>query len=385
MIILIPAYEPDDQLLRLIRSILAAAPQLTLVVVDDGSGPGYQPVFDGAAGLGCTVIGYAGNRGKGHALKAGFGFIAEHFPGRDVVCADSDGQHRVEDILRVAERLPAASDAMVLGTRSFSGNVPARSKIGNTATRWLFRLATGESIPDTQTGLRGYPASMLPWLRGVPGERYEYELNLLLEARQAGYLIRTVDIATVYLDHNSGSHFRPLADSARIYAPLLKFLASSLTAFVLDTAAFLVLITVTGSVLFAVVGARGISSAVNFLINRHLVFCHGRERKATRTSVRYFALVLTLLAANLALMSALDQIAVAALPAKLLVEAALLAVSYSVQQRFLFAPVRPAQAPADGARTAAVTAAVGATHIPAMVPAQFPHSLSGNRRDQSTH
>jgi putative flippase GtrA len=219
---------------------------------------------------------------------------------------------------------------------------------------------------------------------GVAGERYEYELTLLLEAKQAGYLIRTVDIATVYLDHNSGSHFRPLADSVRIYAPLLKFLASSLTAFVLDTAAFLVLIAVTGSVLVAVVGARGISSAVNFLINRHLVFRHGRERKATRTGVRYFALVLTLLAANLALMAALDQIAVAALPAKLLVEAALLAVSYSVQQRFLFAPEHLATG--RGADRAADRAgAVAATHIPAMVAAQFPHSLSGNRRDQSTH
>src|SRR3954451_22759362 len=128
MIILIPAYEPDGQLLRLIRSIHAAAPQLGIVVVDDGSGPDYQPVFEGAAALGCTVTGYAGNRGKGHALKAGFGFIADHFPGRDVVCADSDGQHRVEDILRVAEQLPAAPDAMVLGVRSFSGNVPARSR-----------------------------------------------------------------------------------------------------------------------------------------------------------------------------------------------------------------------------------------------------------------
>lgn len=370
MIILIPAYEPDEQLLRLIRSIHNAAPQLTLVVVDDGSGPDYQPMFDAAAGLGCTVIGYAENRGKGHALKTGFGFIADHLPGRDVICADSDGQHRVEDILRVAERLPATTDAMVLGSRSFSGNVPARSKIGNAATRCLFRLATGEDIPDTQTGLRGYPAAMLPWLTAVPGERYEYELNILLEARPAGYLIRTVDIATVYLDHNSGSHFRPIADSARIYALLLKFLASSLASFAIDTAAFLVLTAVTGSVLIAVVGARGISSGVNFLVNRHLVFRHGRERKATRTGVRYFALVLTLLAANLAVMSALDRLAVAALPAKLLAEAALLAVSYSVQQRFLFAREDRAAA---------------ATHIPAMVPAQFPHSLSGNRRDQSTH
>ncbi len=158
----------------------------------------------------------------------------------------------------------------------------------------------------------------------------------------------------------------------RIYSPLLKFLASSLSAFVIDTVAFLILIAATGSVLFAVVAARGVSSAVNFAVNRHFVFRHGRDRKATSTGARYFALVIALLAANLALMSALDRIAVPALPAKLMVEAALLAVSYSVQQRFLFT-----REPAD-------TAAISATHIPAMVPAQSAHSLAGNRRDQST-
>ena len=380
MIILVPAYEPDGQLLRLIGSVAAADPRLTIVVVDDGSGPGFRQVFDGAARLGCTVIGYPRNRGKGHALKTGFAFIADNFPGQDVVCADSDGQHRVEDILRVAGRLPATTDAVILGSRTFSGVVPARSRIGNTATRWLFRLATGENVPDTQTGLRGYPAAMLPWLVGVPGERYEYELNLLLEAKQAGYLIRTVGIETVYLDHNAGSHFRPVADSVRIYAPLLKFLASSLAAFVIDTAAFLVLLAGTGSVLVAVVAARGLSSAVNFAVNRHLVFRHGRDRTAASTGARYFGLVIALLVANTALMSALDVIAVPALPAKIMVEAALLAVSYSVQQRFLFKAV-PLQ---KGTHTAAAGAPTS-THIPAMVRPQSPHSLAGNRRDQSTH
>ena len=297
-----------------------------------------------------------------------------------MVCADSDGQHSVEDILRVAERAAGRRQTpWSSAARTFSGDVPARSRFGNTVTRWLFRLATGEHVPDTQTGLRGYPAAMLPWLVGVPGERYEYELNLLLEAKQAGYLIRTVGIETIYLDHNAGSHFRPVADSVRIYAPLLKFLASSLAAFVIDTAAFLVLMAGTGSVLFAVVAARGLSSAVNFAVNRHLVFRHGRDRTAASTGARYFALVVALLAANVALMSALDRIAVPALPAKLMVEAALLAVSYSVQQRFLFSrePAHTGAAGEGGAPTA--------THIPAMVPPQSPHSLAGNRRDQSTH
>ncbi len=342
MIILIPAYEPDHQLPALIRSIRDAEPWATVVVVDDGSGPGYKDVFDGVKALGCHVIGYARNRGKGFALKSGFGFIADHLPGRNVVCADSDGQHTFVDILRVAAAIPpeaavGGSPAMVLGTRTFTGNVPARSRFGNTATRLLFTLATGERLSDTQTGLRGYPASMLAWLRSVRGERYEYELNLLLEAKQAGYGILTVDIATVYLDHNSGSHFRPLADSARIYAPLLKFLASSFAAFLVDTVAFLFLTLVTDSLLVAVVGARAVSSAVNFLVNRRMVFEHGRDKPAAAAGLRYFSLVLVLLAANYGLISALDALSVAALPAKILAEIALLAVSYAVQQRYLFA------------------------------------------------
>jgi len=153
MIILIPAYEPDHQLTSLVRSLREADPWLTIVVVDDGSGPDYKETFDDAARLGCHVLSYAVNGGKGHALKSGFAFIAERFPGHDVVCADSDGQHGVADILAVADRVRRVTASMVLGCRNFTGDVPARSKFGNTVTRWLFRLATGQQISDTQTGL----------------------------------------------------------------------------------------------------------------------------------------------------------------------------------------------------------------------------------------
>ncbi|WP_045732206.1 bifunctional glycosyltransferase family 2/GtrA family protein [Pseudarthrobacter chlorophenolicus] len=344
MIILIPAYEPDHHHLpALIRRIRAAEPWTAVVVVDDGSGPAYKDVFDDVRALGCHVLSYARNRGKGFALKAGFGFIADNLPGHDVVCADSDGQHTVTDILRVAGKVHGNSGdqrgaaTMVLGSRSFSGNVPARSRLGNTATRALFTLATGERIPDTQTGLRGYPAAMLPWLRSVRGDRYEYELNLLLEAKNAGYSIQSLEIATVYLDHNSSSHFRPVADSVRIYAPLLKFLGSSFAAFLVDTTVFLLLTVLVDSLLLAVLGARAVSSAVNFLVNRHVVFEHGRQRPARSAGFRYFSLVAVLLTANVALIWALEAIAVPALAAKILAEIMLLAISFSVQQRWLFA------------------------------------------------
>jgi putative flippase GtrA len=374
MIILIPAYEPDHQLTALVRNLQEADPWLTMVVVDDGSGPDYQQTFDDAARLGCHVLSYAVNGGKGHALKSGFAFIAERFPGQDVVCADSDGQHAVADILAVADRVRQVPASMVLGCRNLTGDVPARSKFGNTVTRALFRLATGQRVADTQTGLRGYRADMLPWLLSVRGRRYEYELNLLLEAKQAGYGIESVEIATVYLDHNSGSHFRPVADSLRIYAPLLKFLGSSLSAFVVDMVMFLVLSALTDSLLVAVVGARLLSASVNFLVNRRLVFEHGKDTSLRAAATGYASLVAVLLAANYAAMAVLTSLAVPDVPAKLVTEVTLLGISYAVQQRFLFAR----KARCDASETAR-----SQTHIPALVPAQFQHSMPGKSGDQS--
>ncbi|WP_026554935.1 bifunctional glycosyltransferase family 2/GtrA family protein [Arthrobacter sp. 35W] len=340
MIILIPAYEPDEKLLDLVAALDEAGGAVHVVVVNDGSGPGYEQLFAQARLLGARVIGYPNNHGKGQALKTGFGYIAAHFPGQDVVCADSDGQHGVPDILRVAAAV-RSTQAMVLGERRFDGEVPLRSRIGNGATRLFFGLATGARLHDTQTGLRGYPARLLPWLQSIHGDRYEYELNLLLEARQQGIPMESITIATIYLQHNESSHFRPLQDSLRIYAPLVKFSLSSLGGFAVDLALFLVLNAATGSLLLAVAGARAVSAGVNFAINRTLVFPEGRTTPLGRSAVRYLALVLLLMGANYCLLFALTEAGLPALPAKLLTEIGLFLASFALQKRFLFRRIRP--------------------------------------------
>jgi glycosyltransferase involved in cell wall biosynthesis len=336
MIVLIPAYQPDEQLPLLVESLRDADPALHVLVVDDGSGAAFDAVFAKAARFGAELLRYPINRGKGHALKVGFRHAVEQHAGDDVVCADSDGQHSVVDILRLATEV-RRSGAMVLGVRAFSGPVPARSRFGNNVTRRLFRFATGTDITDTQTGLRGYPAAMLPWLLGVEGDRYEYELNLLLQATAARLPIESIEIATIYLAENQSSHFRPLADSARVYAPLLKFFGSSLLAFGIDTVALISLNAVTGSLLTSVVGARIISSTVNFLTNRRAVFDHGRDKPWLTAAAQYFGLVAVLLAGNYLLLATLTTAGVALLPAKVLTDVTLFAVSYLVQRSFVFA------------------------------------------------
>lgn len=346
MITVIPAYQPADTLVDLVTR-LRVADAGTVLVVDDGSGPAYRELFARAGAAGATVIGYPGNRGKGHALKAGFAEAMRRQPGEDVVCADADGQHTVADILAVAARLAsrdviaAGTPVIVLGERSLQGGVPLRSRIGNSATRLLFRLVTGLKVHDTQTGLRGYPAALLPELVRVPGTRYEYELNVLLAAHAAGWRLMSVPISTVYLEGNASSHFRPLADSARIYAPLLKFCASSLAAFAVDAAGVLYLYALTGSLLVSVVGARAVSATVNYLVNRQLVFREGRDRPARSSALRYAVLLVAMLAANWAVLSALTGLGLALLPAKIVTDLSLFVVNYSLQHRVVFAG-RPA-------------------------------------------
>lgn len=342
MIVLIPAYEPDRRLVDLVADLRIAAPDVHVVLVDDGSGPAYRHLFDAARGPGCTVLVHSGNRGKGAALKTGFRHLELAYPGQDVVCADSDGQHTVADILRVAAHLAASGgEAMVLGSRGFTGAVPARSVIGNRATGGLFHLATGLRLADTQTGLRGYPAAMLPWLRAVRGDRFEYELNLLLRAAEQDVPVEEVEIATVYLQHNASSHFRPVRDSVRVLAPLVRFSLSSLAAFAVDTVALLVLNALTGSLLASVLGARAISATTNYLVNRRLVFARGRRAPLGASAVRYGVLAALLLAANYGLLRALTALGLALLPAKVLTEVALYLASFQVQRRLVFASPRP--------------------------------------------
>ncbi|MGC5021347.1 glycosyltransferase family 2 protein [Micromonospora sp. DT47] len=229
MIVLAPVYQPGARLPEMVADLRAAAPDLHVVVVDDGSSdPAAARAVDAARDLGCTVLRHPTNRGKGVALRTGFRHVAEAHPGQDVVCADFDGQHRVADVLRVAERT-RTTGRMVLGVRRLDGEVPLRSRVGNAVTRVLFRAVTGCAVRDTQTGLRAHPADQLDWLLSVSGDHFEYEMAVLLEAARVGLPIEQTTIATHYVKGNSSSHFSSLVDSARVYAPLLRFAVSRLS------------------------------------------------------------------------------------------------------------------------------------------------------------
>ncbi|GAA4196565.1 bifunctional glycosyltransferase family 2/GtrA family protein [Microbacterium oryzae] len=343
-VVAIPAYEPDHRLVDLTAAIRRLDPGLEIVVVDDGSAVFSAPVFAALEAAGIAVLSHGANRGKGAALRTLFQHARAHHPGAAVVTADADGQHAPDDIVRVAREAESRPEAIVLGVRAFDGeDVPLRSRFGNAVAARAFALATGERVADTQTGLRGVPAAALPWAVGLPGDRFEYEAVMLLRARRAGFALAQTPIATVYLDENRSSHFRPLRDSARVLAPLAAFLASSLLAAAVDAVLLWALLQASGWLPGAIVMARLVSAAVNFVVNRQWVF--GRDGRPSALGValgRYAALATAILAANVTLMTVLDALGVGLVVAKLATEGVLWVAAFVVQRVWVFARDRAA-------------------------------------------
>jgi len=336
--VLIPAYKPSVDLLSLVRNLITLG-FAHIVVVDDGSGPDYTGIFASLASD-TTVLWHEQNRGKGRALKTGLGYIYKHLPGSGgVITCDADGQHKPSDIQKVAEAFLAHPDALVLGSRAFDKDVPLRSALGNTVTRSVYYLASGVRLRDTQTGLRAFPRSMIPGLLELEGERYEFEINMLLHAARDRMPIREVDIETVYLDGNHASHFRTIRDSAIVYKQIFKFSLSSFGCFLIDCAVLFLLKWILHGVdsglalLVSVVGARAISSYVNYVLNRNVVF----RKNGKNAVLKYYALVLCILGMNYALLYVLNILAGFPLFwAKIVTEFVLFLVSYNVQKRLIF-------------------------------------------------
>lgn len=141
------------------------------------------------------------NQGKGQALKTTFAYIQQQNSYGTVVTADADGQHKIWDIFRTANKASENPNKLILGVRAFTGKVPLRSYFGNSLTKALFKLQTGVGVTDTQTGLRAFTTNLIPFMLKIEGNRYEYEMNMLLEASKE-YQILEVPIETVYINDN---------------------------------------------------------------------------------------------------------------------------------------------------------------------------------------
>lgn len=338
-VIVIPAYRPSPDLLELVKHLTSSAAYRRIVIVDDGSGVELAPLFTESQSLpGVTFLRHAVNLGKGAALKTGFNHVLCEYPDTiGVVTADADGQHAPADIHRVAERLIAESDAVVIGARRFSDNhkVPWRSRFGNQLTIGAVRLLVGQKLSDTQTGLRGLPQSFLPHLMRIPSVGYEFELDMLIACRHQNYRVVEEPVEAIYIDGNRSSHFNPLLDSARIYFVLLRFGFISLLTAAIDNLIFLLMFPLLGNIGGAQITGRVAAVLFNYIAARRAVFI-SREPHAV-TLPRYLLLVVASGIVSYGMIEFLiSHTHLSVFAAKISAEGMLFIANFAIQRDFVF-------------------------------------------------
>lgn len=204
VVLLIPAYNPLPSLLSFVES-LQTLRTASIVVVNDGSDTKCAPIFDHLQQIGCIVLHHKENIGKGQALKMGFNYVLKHCrKAQGVITVGAHGQHRLQDVERILQTTQLFSDGIVLAVREFrSKEVPLINFFANRAASVLFETFFHKRLLDIQSGLRFVPQQHLLWLKNVPGEGFNYDTNMLVEAIERDVPIYEVPIGYVRVKKNS--------------------------------------------------------------------------------------------------------------------------------------------------------------------------------------
>ena len=218
ILIVIPAYNPDFHLIKIIQELKKGENEI--LVIDDGSEN--KDCFNQIK-KDSIVLTHEQNKGKGQALKTAFQYVLKQYPNCiGVVCADADGQHMVQDIQNIKNILQKNASKFILGVRNFKQKqVPLKNKIGNYASNILFYLKTRKKLKDTQSGLRGIPISILKQIVEIKGERFEYEMNMLQNVANK-VEIKQVEINTIY-SKKIKSNYKPITHSIEILKNMLAY------------------------------------------------------------------------------------------------------------------------------------------------------------------
>jgi glycosyltransferase involved in cell wall biosynthesis len=211
----VPALNAAPTVAAVIDGLRQSLPASRIIVIDDGSKDGTRSVADRAAD---AVIGFASNRGKGAALRAGFAVALEQ--DADVVLTiDADGQHDPERAASLVAALASADVA--IGARTRSGSMPLGRRLTNRLSAAAVAHCIGYPVADAQSGYRAIRSQVVAAVQ-PRGDRYEFETEFLILAGRQGFQLSFVPVPTRY-PNTVPSQFRLVRDSARIVGTLCRF------------------------------------------------------------------------------------------------------------------------------------------------------------------
>jgi glycosyltransferase involved in cell wall biosynthesis len=212
--VIIPTYNNERTLERVIRGVLEYVPSDRVVIVNDGSTDSTPEILKGFEQE-LTILVNEVNKGKGFSLRKAFKYAQEKGYS-NALTIDSDGQHYPSDIPLLVEQAIAHPGAVIMGSRNMAQEgVPQKSSFGNKFSNFWFKVETAITLPDTQTGFRIYPLKPMKkiWLFT---NKFELEIEVIVKLAWRFVPFVAVPIRVKYDPNERVSHFRPARDFTRI-------------------------------------------------------------------------------------------------------------------------------------------------------------------------
>ena len=194
--LVIPAYNEENALGTLLEKL--AKMKYKIVIVDDGS---RDRTYDIANSIkkkfkeNVFLCKHLINCGVGAATKTGMEDAIVH-GAKYIVTFDADGQHAIEDIDKVCKPLIEGKADVVIGSRPFE-DMPFTKKVANNIMNFITLLFYKIDVKDSQSGLRGYNAKVIPKLR-IHSDGYGALSEFTREIRVNELRLSEVEIATIY-------------------------------------------------------------------------------------------------------------------------------------------------------------------------------------------
>jgi glycosyltransferase involved in cell wall biosynthesis len=210
--VIIPTYNNGTTLRELIDKVRVFT--LKIIVVNDGSTDDTLTLLHVHKDL--TLISYEVNKGKGFAIQQGFKKALE-LGFEYAITIDSDLQHHPHDFNNFLELIQKHPGSLIVGARKMDGvDQPKKSSFANKFSNFWLKVETGLDLPDTQSGFRLYPISLLQNIHFF-SNKYEFEVEVLVRAAWKGIPVLSVPIDVYYPPEKERiSHFRPFRDFGRI-------------------------------------------------------------------------------------------------------------------------------------------------------------------------
>jgi len=215
----IPAFNEEKNIASIIQKLSQVAD--IVIVCDDGSTDNTAKI---AEKMGAIVITHQQNLGYGAAIRSLF-LKARELDSDMLVTLDSDGQHRISDVLPIVDPILKNQADLVIGSRFLTENqkdMPKYRKIGIKMITTLANTSLDESVTDSQSGFRAYSKNIL--FEITPSEKGMGVSNeILMKASKKNFKIIEVPIVVSYEGDTSTQH--PLSHGVSVTLSTLKFIS----------------------------------------------------------------------------------------------------------------------------------------------------------------